>query len=165
MKQSKTEKIINIIMSSVSYIIGILVAWLNYGMDIININLAGLDSVLESIVNYTSIIIGVLIALFGIIVTLTDKDIMVKLQKGRGDKTIFRYSVETLISNFILLILTIFLQSVVKMEPHPDFANFTVQIWFFMFVFSIVSSVRTIFYLLLISFNQNDKTKRPESKY
>ena len=100
-------------MSSVSYIIGILVAWLNYRMDIININLAGLDSVLESIVNYTSIIIGVLIALFGIIVTLTDKDIMVKLQKGRGDKTIFRYSVETLISNFILLILTIFLQSVV----------------------------------------------------
>ncbi|HFD1813203.1 TPA: hypothetical protein QFR97_002334, partial [Enterococcus faecium] len=73
MKQSKTEKIINIIMSSVSYIIGILVAWLNYRMDIININLAGLDSVLESIVNYTSIIIGVLIALFGIIVTLTDK--------------------------------------------------------------------------------------------
>jgi len=165
LKQSKTEKIINIIMSSVSYIIGILVAGLNYGMDIININLAGLDSVLESIVNYTSIIIGVLIALFGIIVTLTDKDIMVKLQKGRGDKTIFRYSVETLISNFILLILTIFLQSVVKMKPHPDFANFTVQLWFFMFVFSIVSSVRTIFYLLLISFNQNDKTKRPESKY
>ncbi|EGP5301127.1 hypothetical protein EAC14_08080, partial [Enterococcus faecium] len=67
MKQSKTEKIINIIMSSVSYIIGILVAGLNYKMDIININLAGLDSVLESIVNYTSIIIGVLIALFGII--------------------------------------------------------------------------------------------------
>lgn len=165
MKIKIGERATNFLMGKLAVILAMIFGVINYKFNFVNSALPGVDKVFDSVVNFTSIIIGVLIALFGVVITITDKDIMVKLQKNRGDKTIFIYSIETLLSNFALLILTIILQSLISFETQLSGTNFLVQFWFIILIFSVVSSIRTIFYLLLISFNQNDRSKRPKSNY
>lgn len=158
-------KFIDKVLLYLPWIVGFTFLFLNYWITLINKSLPGLESILDSVINFTSIIIGVLIALFGIIVTITDKDVMKKLQKDRGDKTIFKYSLETLISNFILLINSVIMQSVIRFPEDLPFTQLMMNIWVFLIFFSIASSIRTIYYLLLISFNQNDRSARPSSDY
>ncbi|EHD3774710.1 hypothetical protein ACWH4J_09070 [Enterococcus faecalis] len=147
------------------WIVGVIFLSINIWLSVVDKNLPGLDSILESVINFTSIIIGVLIALFGIIVTITDKDVMKKLRKNRDDKVIFKYSLETLVSNFILLIASVIMQSIIKFPNDLFYTQCMINIWIFFIFFSISSSIRTIYYLLLISFNQNDQSSRPNSQY
>lgn len=146
-------------------LLGIACFFLNMKYPIITIHVPGLTNIIDSIINYTSIIIGVLTALFGIVVTLTDKDVMLKLQKNNDDKTIFKYGVETLISNFLLLVLSIVMQSLVRFESPLSYIDWILNIWSGIIVFSLTSSIRTIYFLLMISFNQNDNSQRPVSNY
>lgn len=139
--------------------------YLNFKYTVVTIGLPGLDNIIESIINYTSIIIGVLIALFGIVVTLTDKDIMLKLQKNNDDKTIFKYGVETLVSNFLLLVSSIVMQSLVAFSTPLPHMKLVVSLWLGAIVFSLISSVRTVYFLLMISFHQNDNSTRPKTDF
>ena len=141
----------------------LLLAKLNLCFNLVSSTLPGLDKVLESVITFTSIIIGILIALFGVVVTLTDKDIMKKLQKETGDRTIFMYSLETLLTNFVVLILSIAMQSIIEFNPSLLWVDSYIDIWLFFVLFSLLSSIRTIYYLLLISFNQDNKGARPKS--
>lgn len=130
-----------------------------------NVKILGLNEILGSIITFTSIIIGVLIALFGIIVTLSETDIMQEIRKRKGDRSLFRYSMETLISNFVLLLLSIVFQSLIYYKDNLNMysvINSYFYIWISLAVFVLFSSARTIYYLLMISFNQNNNTKRPE---
>ncbi|MGK0551911.1 hypothetical protein ACSFB8_07470 [Enterococcus faecalis] len=147
------------------WFVGVIFLGINIWLTLVDKHLPGLDSILESVINFTSIIIGVLIALFGIIVTITDKDVMKKLRKNRDDKVIFKYSLETLVSNFILLVYSIVMRSIIKFPNDLFHTQCMINIWVFVIFFSISSSIRTIYYLLLISFNQNDRTGRPNSGY
>lgn len=144
-------------------IIGVITFVVNFKYGIVSSSLPGLDKVVESIINFTSIIIGILTALFGVVVTLSDKDVMKKLQQNRGDKTIYKYSVETLLSNFVLLILSIVLQSLLEFKPILFWTDCFLNLWISILMLALFSSIRTIYYLLLISFNQENKSKRPSS--
>lgn len=146
-------------------IFGVLILFINLKYAVVTYTLPGLGNIIDSVINYTSIIIGVLTALFGIVVTLTDKDIMIKLQKNNDDKTIFKYGIETLISNFLLLILSVIMQSLTKFDPPVQYINQIISIWLGIIMFSLISSIRTIYFLLMISFHQNDRSIRPETKY
>lgn len=146
-------------------ILGLSFIFINIKFFWITLALPGIEFIIDSIINYTSIIIGVLIALFGVVVALSDKDVMIKLQKKNDDKTIFKYSVETLISNFILLIFSISMQSLVRFDPPLQYIDYIISIWVGIIIFALISSIRTIYFLLMISFNQNDNSKRPVAKY
>lgn len=137
--------------------------YLNIKYVVISSSLPGLEKVLESVINFTSIIIGILLALFGVVVTLSDKDVMKKLQQNRGDKTIFKYSIETMITNFIVLVLSIISQSLLDFSPKLPWIDIYFYFWLFFVLYSLTSSIRTIYYLLLISFNQDDHSLRPSS--
>lgn len=144
-------------------IIAVITFIVNLKYGIVSNSLPGLDNVVESIINFTSIIIGILTALFGVVVTLSDKDVMKKLQQNRGDKTIYKYSVETLLSNFIVLILSIILQSLLEFKPILFWTDCFLNFWVSILMLALFSSIRTIYYLLLISFNQENKAGRPQS--
>ena len=144
-------------------IIGVVTFIVNLNNGTVSSSLPGLDNVVESIINFTSIIIGILTALFGVVVTLSDKDVMKKLQQNRGDKTIYKYSVETLLSNFVVLILSIVLQSLLEFKPILLWTDCFLNFWISILMFALFSSIRTIYYLLLISFNQDNKSERPKS--
>ncbi|MDY3705191.1 hypothetical protein [Vagococcus lutrae] len=164
MKKNKKKDInIDWLITSLPFFFGIIMLYVNWKFKFISQKLPGIDSILDSIINYTSIIIGVLVALFGIIVTITESDVMKKLKGVNGDKIVFKYSLETLLSNFIVLILSIVLQSLTKFEPTLKMTDTILIIWFFCLIYATVSSIKTIFYLLLISFYQDDKSKKPSS--
>lgn len=138
-----------------------------YYVDFINIELKGLDEVLNSIITFTSIIIGVLVALFSLIVSISDSDIMQELKSLKGDRTLFKYCLETLISNFVLLFESIIMQVIIGYFSNPNYLMlFTlfIYIWISSVIFVFSSSGRTIYYLLMISFNQKNNTLRPETK-
>lgn len=138
-----------------------------YFFDFINIHLKGLDAVLNSIITFTSIIIGVLIALFSLIVSISDSDIMQELKALKGDRTLFKYCLETLISNFLLLVESIFMQVLIEYFSNSDyviFFNIFIYVWISSIFFVFSSSARTIYYLLMISFNQKNNSIRPETK-
>lgn len=145
------------------FILSLSFACINFKLKIIDSTLPGLEKILESVITFTSIIIGILIALFGVVVTLSDTDVMKKLQQNKGDRVIFHYSLETLVTNFIVLILSIVMQSLIEFDPSLGLIDFYVSIWFLFSLYSITSSIRTIYYLLLISFNQDNKSSRPNS--
>lgn len=159
------KKTIDFFLYALPLIVAIIIFLLNDQFLLVTKELPGVENIIESIINYTSIIIGVLIALFGIVVALTDKDIMKKLQKNNKDNTIFRYCVETLMSNFFLLAISIILQSIVQFRNQIPYTQLLLNIWVSVVFFATVSSIRTIYYLLLISFNQNDHSVRPKSNY
>lgn len=158
------SKCIDKIVFIVPWVPALLFLIINWKSRIITKTLPGMPAILDSIINFTSIIIGVLIALFGVIVTITDSDVMKKLKGSYGDKQIFKYSLETLISNFIVLVLSIVLQSLVEFSKQVQGTQLIINLWSFAVVFATCSSIRTIYYLLLISFNQNDETKRPKGR-
>lgn len=141
------------------------VVYLNLNYNVVTYTLPGIENIIDSIINYTSIIIGVLTALFGIVITLTDKAIMIKLQKSNDDKTIFKYGIETLISSFFLLIYSIVMQSLIRFEIPVNFIQQIISLWLGAIVFSLSSSIRTIYFLLMISFQNNDNSKRPQTTY
>lgn len=143
--------------------IAIVISYFNIKYNTISSSLPGLDKVLESVINFTSIIIGILLALFGVVVTLSDTDVMKKLQQNRGDKTIFKYSIETMLTNFLVLILSIVLQSLLEFEPKLFWIENFLYFWFFFVLYSLTSSIRTVYYLFLISFNQENRSSRPKS--
>lgn len=145
--------------------LGVLCSVLNLKYFIVTVSLPGLENIIDSIINYTSIIIGVLTALFGIVVTLTDKDIMIKLQKNNDDKTILKYGIETLLSNFFLLVFSIVMQSLIRFVTPVQYIDQIISVWLGIIVFSLTSSIRTIYFLLMISFQQNDNSKRPKTNY
>lgn len=133
----------------------------------IDTNILGLGDMINSIITFTSIIVGVLIALFGIIVSLSEADIMREIRNRKGEKALFRFCIETLISNFVLLLQSIVFQGLINYKDEKNltsFVNFFSYIWFSLVVFVLVSSCRTIYYLLMISFNQNNNSIRPTSE-
>ena len=135
-----------------------------YYSSFINIDLKGLDDVFNSVITFTSIIIGVLVALFGIIVSISDTDIMLEIRRHRGEKALFIYCLETLISNFILLVISMIMQILINYSEYENMKiGITVvfYVWIFVTIYMLASSIRTIYYLLLISFNQNNNSNRP----
>jgi len=158
-------KFIDKVIKILPWIIAILFLVINNIFNLVNIFLPGLQEIINSLITFTSIIIGILTALFGIIISLTDKEVMIKLQKNNDDKTIYKYSIETLLSNFLLLIFSIVLQSLTRFDPALSYINHVLTIWLGIIGFVLTSSLRTIYFLLLISFNHNDKSSRPVSEY
>lgn len=134
---------------------------------IIGIELKGLGEILASMISFTSIIIGILMALFCVIVSIQDSDVMKKLRENGGDKLLFGFSFETLMSNIILLILSLVLQ-VVKEYSGAEWVikwgDFLVLLWISISIYVLLSSIRTVYYLLIVSMFQKDKTLRPDTK-
>lgn len=146
-------------------IISIIVFIACYYSDFINIELKGLNEVLNSIITFTSIIIGVLVALFSLIVSISDSDVMQELRSLKGDRTLFKYCLETLTSNFILLLESIIMQVMIGYFSNVEYItafNIFLYVWISSIFFVFSSSGRTIYYLLMISFNQKNNTVRPK---
>ena len=149
------------------FLLSVLAFYLLGNVEIIGIELKGLGEILASMISFTSIIIGVLMALFCVIVSIQDSDVMKKLRENGGDKLLFGFSFETLMSNIILLILSLVLQVVkeyLRAEWVIKWGDFLVLLWVSISIYVLLSSIRTVYYLLILSMFQKDKTLRPETE-
>lgn len=147
-------KVRNFIYIGSSYMLGILFIIL-INIFKVNYSLVGFTSVLESIINFSSIIIGFYTAMYGILVTIKDKQIFKEISNFNLEG-LFKYQLyESLISTFIILILSISLQ--IFVNYHIWFTHLLFNIWCFILIVFLVSAVRTIHLLIKIMFNHEDK--------
>lgn len=119
--------------------------------------LKGFDNVLESLINFSAIIIGFYTAMYGVLLTLKNSDIFKKL-KLRDAENIVKFQLyESLISSFLILILSILLQILINYKTM--FTTLISSLWLaIIFVFAI-STFQSISLLLKIMFNHDSKNQ------
>lgn len=147
---------INILMSLSVYVcaIGLVVITqtegISYGYEI-----KGFEKTLESIINFSAIIIGFYTAMYGVLLTLKNSDIFQNFKFHNAEKIVKFQLYESLISSFLILILSIALQILINyINP---FTNFICAIWLGTLFIFVVSTFRAISLLLKIMFNHSGK--------
>lgn len=120
-------------------------------------NLLGFSSVLESVITFSSIIIGFYTAMYGVLLTLKDSDIMTAFRENKLTGILKFQLYDSLIASFLILILSILLQVLVKYPG--EFASRTMCFWTFTVGYFMTTSFRAITLLLRIMFNSEDQSK------
>ncbi|WP_421545925.1 hypothetical protein ACLHK0_08660 [Lactiplantibacillus plantarum] len=114
----------------------------------------GFSDVLQSVITFSSIIIGFYSAMYGVLITLKDTDVMVQFRKEHLDG-LFKWQLyESLGSSFSVLILATCLQ----VFRHYDgvLANLVFMAFTFILGWFLANSFRTVTLLLQIMFNSSD---------
>lgn len=120
-------------------------------------NLGGFENILESIVNFLSIVIGFYSAFYGIIISMYESRFMQRLLKSQYRDELPLLLLLSLISAFVCLILTIVMQSLI-------FYNLKITNWIYYICFFFVGMFTTYaFQISLLSiamiFGSNPKQK------
>ncbi|AGZ22157.1 hypothetical protein HO831_07055 [Streptococcus suis] len=132
-------------------IIPIIITILSYKLSLIHSCSKGLESLFSNIINAFAIIIGVLIALFGVLPSMSDSLVMKRIKEYKAEKELFYFCTETLVLSFLSLFLTLsigFINSNYNLQKY----NYIFYVWLFLICWTLSSSFRTILSLLKISF-------------
>lgn len=123
----------------------------------INYKLKGYDSVLNSIITFSSIIIGFYTAMYGVLLTLNNSDIFKKFREVEIENLLKKQLYESLITSFVILILSIALQILINYDFLITIIFF--NIWSFFLGYFLSTSFRSISLLLKIMFKNTEKIK------
>lgn len=123
----------------------------------INYELKGYNSVLDSIITFSSIIIGFYTAMYGVLLTLNNSDIFKKFREVEIESLFKKQLYESLITSFVILILSIALQILVNYDSL--ITNIFFCLWSFFLGYFLSTSFRSISLLLNIMFKNTEKTK------
>lgn len=160
-KRRQSKKILFIIELSFPIVLSLVISYLliNAGF---NYNLKNFDKVLDGSITFSSIVIGFLAALLGVLVSIRDADIVRKIFSVR-EKQLFRYYFyETISIGFLVVIISAALH--IFREFNSIITFFLFSIWSFVSFFFIFSAIRIIHVLMLVLFksNEKDNSTRPE---
>ncbi|HBP97355.1 hypothetical protein [Leuconostoc lactis] len=118
-------------------------------------NLSGFENVLESMVNFLSIVIGFYSAFYGMIISMTKTDFLKELSKSKYKNVLPKILIYSLLSSFATLIITVLLQ-VVKNYP-SNFAFVLYNIWGFLVGVFIMYSIQTALLSIAMIFYSEKK--------
>ncbi|WP_424685749.1 hypothetical protein [Enterococcus sp.] len=133
---------------------------------------AGYDDVLGSIINFSSIIIGFYTAMYGIMISLLDSDIFHIFRKNKVEGYLKFQLYDSLIASFVILLLSIVMQVLIKQSLSNDIEKEIVtiffNIWNVVLGYFVATSFRSISLLLKMMFknnkvdhfNEDDKKRR-----
>lgn len=128
----------------------------------INFKIKGFENVLESVITFSSIVIGFYTAMYGILLTLSNTNLMKEFRNRRIDK-IFKFQLyDSLITSFIVLIFSIVLQ-ILKHYPSKA-ATIIFILWFTFIGYFIATTYRSISLLLRIFFTREVKLPNTNPK-
>lgn len=121
----------------------------------------GYDSVLESIINFSSIIIGFYTAMYGIMIGLFDSDLFKIFRKNKV-QNYFKYQLyDSLVVSFLILLLSIAMQVLMNITDISSIRYVTLifKMWTFILGYFVGTSFRSITLLLKIMFHHNKPNK------
>ncbi|EAC5079592.1 TPA: hypothetical protein RD852_000724 [Listeria monocytogenes] len=154
-----------IILSVIVYLLGIILMFLTLFKVIpYCYEVKGFDKVLESVINFSAIIIGFYSAMYGVLLTLKNSDIFKKFKFYGAEGTVKFQLYEALICSFFVLVSSILMQ---VLENYINIVtNIVSSIWIGAILILIFSTFRSISLLLRIMFNNNEvnKVKSDETK-
>ncbi|MCR8969591.1 hypothetical protein [Facklamia sp. 7083-14-GEN3] len=123
----------------------------------------GIDNLFNHFITFSSIIVGVLIALFSVLISLDNTTIMKELERVEGEKLLVQFGTETLLSNLMLLVYTVMLQFLVSNQIFEKYLNILISICLGIAITTLVSSIRTTYYFLIVPLNKNNKRIKENS--
>jgi len=119
-------------------------------------NLKGYENILESIITFSSIIIGFFTAMYGGLITLKDSDVL-KAFRLNGLTGILKFQLyDSLTASFLVLIISVIMQGL-ENYPGPITGSAT-NIWTLLVGYFIATSFRAITLLLKIVFHPDDES-------
>ena len=143
------------------FLISAVVAIIDCKINFIYAGSKGIDTLFSNLINVFAIIVGVLIALFGVLPSIHSSLIMERIREYDAESDLFYFCKETLFLNFLSLCFTILLGFI-----HSNFDlnnyNYIFNIWLFIVCSTLISSFKTILILLKISFWSSKKKQEIE---
>lgn len=122
----------------------------------------GFEDVLESIINFSSIIIGFYTAMYGIMFGILHSDIFKILKKNESNKYLKYQLYDSLITSFLVLIISICMQMlrhITFVIGSFDIILIITNIWVLLVGYLVGTSFRSISLLLKLMFN-NEKVDK-----
>ena len=150
------KKVVEVIYNIYPLVFGI-ISFLFFLFFSIDYTIMGFQDVLNSIITFSSIIIGFYTAMYGVLISLNNTDIFKKFLNNKIDGTLKKQLYESLIISFLILIVSIALQ--VLMNYQGVITELTFFSWSFLLGYFLSTSFRAISLLLRIMFNHNEKTR------
>lgn len=145
MNRRKSFSIKNALFTLAPFLFGVLLLILLVFVDIkyklSYSNIKGFENVLESMVNFLSIVIGFYSAFYGMIISMTKTDFLIELSKSKYKNVLPKTLVFSLLSSFSALIITVFMQ--VLFNYPSNFAFFVYLLWGFLVGVFITYSIQT----------------------
>nr|DAJ07209.1 MAG TPA: hypothetical protein [Caudoviricetes sp.] len=122
----------------------------------INYSLKGYENILESIITFSSIIIGFFTAMYGVLITLKDSDVLRAFRRN-GLTGILKYQLyDSLTVSFLVLVISVIMQG---LENYPGpITGSVANIWTLLVGYFIATSFRAITLLLKIVFHPDDES-------
>lgn len=126
----------------------------------INFTVKGFEHILESVIAFSSIIIGFYTAMYGVLLTLSNSTLMKEIKKKNLSALVKFQLYDSLICSFVILVISIALQ--VLKNYNTKITTYTFYIWVFILGYFSATSFRSISLLLNMIFN-NEPKKRATS--
>ncbi|MCI8520598.1 MAG: hypothetical protein HFE51_10495 [Clostridia bacterium] len=126
----------------------------------INVNVCTdtFDKVLDSVINFTSIIIGFIGVLIGILFSIRNSKLVKRLFKHKSREKLKQYFIESFVSGAFLIVLSIIMylrQNLIFGEY--DLYTIIFNLWIGFTVYTALSSYRIISIMIVIVFNEEEE--------
>lgn len=124
----------------------------------ISYTIKGFSNVLESVISFSSIIIGFYTAMYGVLLTVSNSELMIKIREKNLSGFMRFQLYDSLFVAFLVLIISVVLQS---LRFYPSLILFIVfRCWAFLLGYFIATSFRAVSLFLNILFNHKKKKRR-----
>ncbi|APP10922.1 hypothetical protein [Lactiplantibacillus plantarum] len=147
-------KILPILVGTVLSGAFIIIYW-KYGLSFYN--LKGFENVLESVVNFVSIVIGFYSAFYGMIIAMSKSAFMKELQQSKYRKDLPEILLYSLLSAFSTLVVTLVMQILINYDT--SFALIIYFIWFLLVGIFITYALQTSILSIAMIFGSNPVAK------
>lgn len=147
-------KILPILVGTVLSGAFIIIYW-KYGLSFYN--LKGFENVLESVVNFVSIVIGFYSAFYGMIIAMSKSAFMKELQQSKYRKDLPEILLYSLLSAFSTLVVTLVMQILINYDT--SFALIIYFIWAFLVGIFITYALQTSILSIAMIFGSNPVAK------
>lgn len=122
----------------------------------INITTGTFDKILDSIINFTSILIGFIGVLIGILFSIKDEVLVVKLFNHKSKEKLKQYFIESFISGIFLILMSIVLYLLIDISA-LNINYLLSSIWGGLITYTMCCSHRIIRIMILIVFNKSNQ--------
>lgn len=126
-------------------------------------NIMGMDSVIGSVMNLGSIVIGFYSAFYGILVSIQKSKFMELLNKSKYKKVMPRLLSLALVTAFLSVIVSIFLQVLINYSNHFILGTIFFYLWIFISVSFVSYAFQTSMLAIYLIFDSDTRQKKKVS--
>lgn len=145
-------------------VISMIICFLSFRFNIDFSELSDYKFIYSNIISFSSIIIGFLITMVSILITLTNKRVMIKIRELKADNLLKSYFVFPILSGLFLVLLSIILGIVFDSNGLNVNNGTMTSIWIFTLVYFVTTTCRIFIIMLKLLNRVHEEELRPESK-